>query len=208
MRLVGYTSILILVNLVVFILDLLSGGFLKSIFAFNTVLALERPWTFFSYMFLHSDILHILFNMLGLFFFGPLLERRIGSINFLKLYFGAGFIAAVVGYFIYPNGFLGASAAVVAVIGAVVIFFPRAQVMLYGIIPMLMWQFGILFVLIELFFATSVSNSVGNVAHLVGFAIGIGYAYYFKDKFTAKVKQVDNIKVMDVSEYQEYAKRK
>ena len=48
---------------------------------------LIRPWGVFTYMFLHANFTHLLFNMLGLFFFGPRLEMRLGSGGFLKLYF-------------------------------------------------------------------------------------------------------------------------
>ena len=49
-----------------------------------------RPWTPITYMFLHAGLTHILFNMLGLFFFGPRLEERLGGQDFLKLYLWGG----------------------------------------------------------------------------------------------------------------------
>ena len=49
-----------------------------------------RPWTLFTYMFLHAGFMHLLFNMIGLFFFGPRLEARLGSKGFLGLYFLSG----------------------------------------------------------------------------------------------------------------------
>jgi len=55
-----------------------------------------RPWTLVSYMFLHAGIGHLLFNMLGLFFFGPRLETKLGTRRFLGLYFGAGIVAALI----------------------------------------------------------------------------------------------------------------
>ena len=46
---------------------------------FVPALLLARPWTLVTYMFLHAGFTHILFNMLGLYFFGPRVEQRIGS---------------------------------------------------------------------------------------------------------------------------------
>ena len=48
-------------------------------------LLLARPWTLVTYMFLHGGVMHLLFNMLGLYFFGPRLETRIGSRGFILL---------------------------------------------------------------------------------------------------------------------------
>jgi membrane associated rhomboid family serine protease len=55
-----------------------------------------RPWTLVTYMFLHGGFMHIAFNMLVLFFFGPRLESRLGSRVFLQLYFFSGIVAGLV----------------------------------------------------------------------------------------------------------------
>jgi membrane associated rhomboid family serine protease len=72
-------------------------------------------WTLITYMFLHAGIMHIFFNMLMLFFFGPLLERQIGSGRFLGLYLCSGIIAGLVQVLLFGGTVLGASAAVFGV---------------------------------------------------------------------------------------------
>jgi membrane associated rhomboid family serine protease len=213
MRLVGYTSILLIANIVVFILQLMLGNSFTSKFILIGELAASQPWMYITYMFFHADLTHLLFNMFGLYMFGSLVERKIGSNKFLALYFGAGIIAAIIGSFIYTSA-LGASAAVVAVVGAAILFFPHAQILFWGIIPMKMWQFGVLFVFIEVFTGAFVSNNVGNIAHLIGFSIGLGYAYYFinivEKQLTKKIQKVSKgktVEVLDGTQYQEYIKK-
>ena len=113
-------SILLIVNIVVFILQMILGNTFTQKFILIPDLIASQPWMFVTYMFFHADLVHLLFNMFGLYMFGSLVERRIGSNKFLFLYLGAGIVAAIVGFFVYSSA-LGASAAVVAVVGAIVV---------------------------------------------------------------------------------------
>ena len=54
--------------------------------AFVPALILMRPWSLITYMFLHAGLMHLIFNMIGLYFFGPRLEDRLGGKRFLLLY--------------------------------------------------------------------------------------------------------------------------
>src|SRR5690606_26513181 len=80
---------LIIANVVVFVLTL-SLRELYAALAFVPAAVFLRPWTLITYMFVHANLGHIFFNMLGLFFFGPRLELRLGSRSFLWLYFLSG----------------------------------------------------------------------------------------------------------------------
>ena len=213
MRLVGYTSTLLIANIVVFILQMILGSEFARNFILIPELASSQPWMFFTYMFFHADLIHLFFNMFGLYMFGSLVERRIGSNKFLALYIGSGLLAAVVGFFVYDAA-LGASAAVVATVAAAIMFFPNSQVLFWGIIPMKMWQFGLLFIGIELYSSVFVQNNVGNFAHIIGFIIGLAYAYYHirvvdKELLKKKIKvsRAETIEVMDGTKYQEYIKK-
>ena len=66
---------------------------------------LSHPWTPITYMFLHdpSGLSHILFNMLGLYFFGPVVEGRLGSKHFLRLYFASGLTGALLSGLFMPR---------------------------------------------------------------------------------------------------------
>ena len=78
---------LLIANIAIFFLSTTIMPYLFRDFVLIPTLLWQRPWTGISYMFLHGGLTHLLFNMLGLFFFGPRLEQRLGGPDFLKLYF-------------------------------------------------------------------------------------------------------------------------
>ncbi|MBN2510011.1 MAG: rhomboid family intramembrane serine protease, partial [Spirochaetales bacterium] len=98
-------------------------------------------WQFVTYMFCHANLTHILYNMLGLFFFGYQLEEHLGSYEFLLYYLLTGVLAGVFSFAIYVvTGaygvvLLGASGAVFAVLLAFATYFPDARIFIMGIIP-------------------------------------------------------------------------
>lgn len=74
---------LLYANIAVFFLQMTTGDAFTGLFDFVPALILIRPWTIVTYMFLHGSITHILFNMLGLYFFGQRVEQRLGASRFL-----------------------------------------------------------------------------------------------------------------------------
>ncbi len=122
-------------NLIVFFVQTTMPAFADA-FVFVPRLALFRPWTIVTYMFLHAGISHILFNMVGLFFFGSRVEERLGSKRFVQLYFVSGISGALLSVAFAPNAaIIGASAAVFGVMLAFAMFWPRDQILIWGIIP-------------------------------------------------------------------------
>src|SRR4026208_1284148 len=79
---------LLIANAVVYLLSVtvFTGGWFFHLFAFSPLEAARQPWTFLSYMFVHEGFLHLAFNMLMLFFFGPAVEERMGGLAFLRYY--------------------------------------------------------------------------------------------------------------------------
>src|SRR5687768_7853506 len=116
---------LIIANAVVSLAGWLIPGLL-DLLAFRPAVALQRPWTFVTYMFVHGDFWHLFFNMLGLFFFGPPVEERLGSKDFIRYYTICGLIGGGVLAFIFaPTAMLiGASGALYAVMLAFAVFWP------------------------------------------------------------------------------------
>ena len=139
-------------------------------------------WQLFTYMFFHADISHLLFNMLGLFFFGTQIERRMGSREFLLFYLLSGFIAGLFSFAMYWIGgaymifLLGASGAIYAVLLAFAVFFPHAQRYIMGIFPVRAPILVIGYTAIELFSQVfSVRSGVAHLTHLAGF----GFAFLY-----------------------------
>ena len=139
-------------------------------------------WQFLTYMFTHAGIGHILFNMLGLFFFGVQVEKRMGSSEFTLFYLVTGVGAGVFSFVVYMlTGMygvilLGASGAVFAVLLAFATYFPHAQIYLMGIFPIRAPVLVIGYTAIELFSQVfSVQSGVAHLTHLAGFAFAFLY---------------------------------
>ena len=90
---------LLTANVVVYFLTA-SMPRVAELLAFVPAVAYQRPWTVVTYMFVHGSFTHLLFNMIGLFFFGPRIEDRLGERSFLFLYFLAGLGGAL--FFLRP----------------------------------------------------------------------------------------------------------
>ncbi|WP_020611100.1 rhomboid family intramembrane serine protease [Sediminispirochaeta bajacaliforniensis] len=139
-------------------------------------------WQFFTYMFTHANISHIFFNMLGLFFFGTQVERRIGSSEFLLFYLLTGFLAGLFSFIVYMfTGMygavlLGASGAIFAVLLAFAVYFPYANIYIMGIIPVKAPLLVIGYTAIELFSQLlSINSGVAHLTHLAGFVFAFFY---------------------------------
>ncbi|MCL2265009.1 MAG: rhomboid family intramembrane serine protease [Treponema sp.] len=144
-------------------------------------------WTFITYMFMHADLTHIFFNMLGLFIFGLVVERQMGSWEFLIFYLITGILAGVFSFivFILTGGIfialLGASGALYAVMLAYAVFFPRSVIHIWGILPIRAPVMVLVFTALSLFFIFS--GRGGNVAHLTHLAGFIFAWLYFLVRF-------------------------
>ncbi len=165
-----------------------------------------RPWTVVTYMFLHAGLLHILFNMIGLFFFGPRLEERLGGRDFLWLYFLGG-IGGAAGSFIFARNapVIGASAAVYAVLVGFAVFWPRERIYIWGVLPVEAWLLAAILIVITLWSGfTGAQSGVAHFAHLGG--IVFGYAYLRvrewhqgapRREFQKKVNEIPSSQVSD-----------
>ncbi|MFT4312964.1 MAG: rhomboid family intramembrane serine protease [Candidatus Woesearchaeota archaeon] len=165
---------LIGLNFVIYLLQLSIQGFTET-FILSRSLVLSEPWRLLTSVFLHSEatFIHILFNMLVLFYFGPVLERRLGVRNFIIFYLTSGIVASLA-YISHTPGFgLGASGALLAILGAVAILHPRIEVYLFFFIPMKLWVLVLcigLFDFIGLFYPML---NIGHAAHLGGLLFGV-----------------------------------
>jgi membrane associated rhomboid family serine protease len=132
-----------------------------------------RPWTFVTYMFLHANMSHIFFNMLSLWFFGPRLEDRLGGRAFLGLYFSSGIMGALLSLVFTPHAaIIGASGAVFGVLLGYAWFWPRNQMLIWGIVPIEARYMVVIMTAMSLFGARTGSGGVAHFAHLGGFLGG------------------------------------
>ena len=185
---------LILANAGVYLLQGVFGNALLS-FALVPAQAWMRPWTLVTYMFLHGGMGHLFFNMLALFFFGPMVEARLGSRNFLRLYFASGLVGALLSILFSQFGqslipIIGASGAVFGVELAFAYFWPRQPIYIWGIVPIEARWLVVIMTLLSLWggFGSS-GGGVAHFAHLGGFLGGFLYLKWMERRQEAPLKE-------------------
>lgn len=187
----NWTLTFLIIAVVIFFLQL-TNIFDWRLFAFTPALALKMPWTFITSIFLHADLTHLFFNMFALLMFGLALENRIGSRNYLMIFFIAGILGSI-GYMLTARNPLipaiGMSGAIYGVMGALAMIMPGTMVFIGGFFPMPM-IFAVFFWGISEFLGLFVPSGIARAAHLGGLLIGILYGVYLRKKEAKHHKRV------------------
>ncbi|MBU1975005.1 MAG: rhomboid family intramembrane serine protease [Nanoarchaeota archaeon] len=169
-----------ILNGIMFFFQAIFGNGFTEAFLLNGPEVWARPWILVTSMFLHANLTHLFFNMYALIVFGPFLESKIGPKRFFWLYMGSGIIAGVLASFFYPKA-LGASGAIMGMLGAMIILLPNLRLLFLFFIPMSLRTAGIIWAFLDtvgIFFPMG----IGNIAHLAGMGVGLLYGLYLKDK--------------------------
>ena len=131
--LTGWVKRLLIANVAVFVLTE-SSLEIYRLLTFYPYLVLERPWGVVTYMFVHAGFAHLFFNMIGLYFFGPRLESRLGGRSFLTLYLIAGLGGAALSFlFARESPMVGASGSVYGVLMGFAMFWPHERMIVFPI---------------------------------------------------------------------------
>lgn len=172
------TLVLLGANIIIYLLSNLYPQLYEQLTLFPRGTTYNKIWQTFTYMFMHSPrtLNHILFNMLGLFFFGPILEKRMGSKEFLLYYLLSGFLTGVLLYFFSSAPTLGASGALFAVLLAYACYFPDTQVLLMFFIPVKATIAVLIFTAITVgSMVFSLGGNISHLGHLGGLIFGFIY---------------------------------
>jgi membrane associated rhomboid family serine protease len=182
-RLTPWVARLIIANAVVLLLllTIFTSPALVDALQFNPARALQRPWTFVSYMFVHAGLLHLLMNMLMLFVFGGPVEARMGSRAFILYYLFCGVGAAIFSMgltgLVHVAPFVGASGAVLGVALAFATYWPDSELILFPIpIPMRARTFVAILVGLDILGALYFNDGVAHLAHVGG--VVFGYLFF------------------------------
>ncbi len=151
---------------------------------------LQRPWTLFTYMFMQVGFLHLLFNMIALYFGGKIFSQFLGQKKVWSVYITGGIAGAIlyiISYNLFPvfgeaiptSKAIGASASIMAILAAIASYKPNMEVrmLLLGNIK-LKWIVIFLFVVDLL--SISQGNSGGHISHIGGAIFGYFFAIQFK----------------------------
>lgn len=187
---------LIILNVLVFLATLLlPPEFRMMLPCYAPGTGLFRPFQIISYMFTHFEVSHILFNMLSLYFLGPIVELTIGPRRFLGLYLISGLAGLAAHFLVWYLPFLlgqtavepefsvlGASGAVFGVTIAFATLYPDRQLMLlFPPIPVRAWIMALVLVGIGLFSGlTGTGGNVAHFAHLGGALAGFLLTLHWK----------------------------
>ena len=183
---------LIFINILVFIVSALCFSFVLNQFQYPNWLALSSnykdvlwfPWTLITYGFLHSEPIHLIFNLIFLYYTSTLFYTFFSTKQFLTVYFSgsvfAGLVFVIYGYFFnYTNLIVGASASVMAVFIAVATFAPNYSLRLPLIGYLKIWHIAVFYIFIDVAQLLS-ENKGGHIAHLSGGLVGFVFAMLMK----------------------------
>lgn len=171
--------ILILVNIIVSYRGFKDSLFYdKYKFRVDAVLLYKDYKRMITSGFLHVNWMHLIFNMLALFFFSGSLEMYLGPVRFILIYFLSMIGGDLLSLFIHRHDgdydSVGASAAVTGVIFASIALFPGMRIgLLFIPVAIPAWLFGLVYVLYSIYGIRSRNNNIGHDAHLGGALVGL-----------------------------------
>lgn len=187
-------GVFIVLNLINLFFYLFSKSSLDTLFsnwfAFpsNFYIFLHKPWTLVTYMFMHADIWHILFNLLWLYWFGQIFLQYLSHKKLLSVYILGGFAGALLyalAYNLFPafnferfgSSMVGASAAIMAIVIAISAIVPNysINIILFGSVKL---KYIAIFTIIIDAISIQYSNAGGHIAHLGGAFFGYSFAVW------------------------------
>ncbi|MGQ0613441.1 MAG: rhomboid family intramembrane serine protease [Planctomycetaceae bacterium] len=145
------------------------------------VLERLKLWQLVTGALLHGDLLHLLFNALGLWFFGRTVEDRLGPRRMLLVSLGAT-LSASLAYVAWSlaretvTPMLGFSGAILGILVLVAVWHPNTPVLLFFVIPMRLWVLVAVLIGVDVLMALQVDSDVAHTAHLGGALFGWIYA--------------------------------
>ncbi len=165
------TLILLLLNVLVSGYALLQDDSLIDRLGFRPVRIREQGewYRFITAGFVHAGMAHLAFNLITLYFFGPLLEMVLGSLNFIVLYFGSELAAHALTYWFHQGdeGYnaVGASGAISGIVFAFCLFAPFEKLYLFFAVPIPAILFAIGFVAVSIYAMNRTRGRLGGIAH-------------------------------------------
>jgi len=180
---------LCLIILIVFLVQVMIDGF-TNYFILDTRTVWFKFYTLITAIFLHSGIVHLLYNLFGLALFGTILEHIIGSKKFLILFFVSGLVASIASVPFYTR-VLGASGAIFGILGMLGILRPKLTVWVYSmpmpmIVALFVWAMGDVI-------GIYAPSGTANIAHLGGLGVGVVAGIYYWKQFRERKDKKEDV---------------
>lgn len=143
------------------------------------------PWQFITANFMHGNLTHLVFNMLGLYMFGSAVEKKVGQKEFIKYFLVCGIGGYVVAFVLWligatPNQLIvGSSAGIYGLLLAFSLLYPDQKILLFFVIPIQAKWMAVIFGGLEFFLAFR-NDGISHIGHLGGLLVGLGYVTYKK----------------------------
>lgn len=135
---------------------------------------------------IHADVIHMIFNLLTLYYFGKYVEMILGSFQYLIFYILALIVSHITTYLKYKNQWqyrsLGASGAVSAVLFAFIFYAPWVNIYLFGILPLPAIIYAVAFLFLTFYLSKKNAGNINHDAHLWGSLFGWIYIVIFIDE--------------------------
>lgn len=184
------TWVLILTNVIVFELvfsmpeELMKQTF--DLFAFSSPYFFQI-WRLFTSLFMHASASHLFFNMLGLYFFGKVLEDEIKPKDFVLIYFLSGIVGSIVYGLTSATPVVGASGCVFGLMGFAMLMKPKKMINFY-VFPLPLGVIAIMYAVVEtlLVYFGEMASGVAHIAHVAGLIVGVVFAFIGAPKRAGK----------------------
>jgi len=186
-----YVVKLSLIILAAFVLQNIFPSYADS-FALVSSAFFQQPWSIVTYMFLHANLNHILSNLFSLVLFGFILEKIVGSKNFLLVFFLSGIFAGIASLFFYSSS-IGVSGAIFGIIGVLTVIRPKMVVPAFGV-PIPMIVAAVLWAVFDLG-GVFYPSSIGNIGHLAGLGAGIVVGLWLRPNYKVVEKNKEKVKL-------------
>ena len=188
------TNRLVIINICVFLcihlllaIGKINGSYnivewVQNIFTLDATLmgSLTKPWGFLTSIFSHFGLMHIIYNLIFLYFAGNLFERYFNARMLLTIYlFGGltgGLAEVLSATFFFPYNFhmvLGASGSIMAIFAALAYYSPNTKVYLFGILPIRLFILALFFFAKDLIGIGDAADNTAHFAHLGGALFGV-----------------------------------
>ncbi|MEM7819254.1 MAG: rhomboid family intramembrane serine protease [Candidatus Aenigmatarchaeota archaeon] len=197
-----YCAIIITIFCIIIFIIQVIFSFITENFILISIDVISRPWILITSIFLHGSLEHLMYNMLALVLFGTILEKIIGSKNFILVFLVSGILANITSIFFY-EATLGASGAIFGILGCLTFLRPKMIVWVYSV-PMPMIVAAAIWFLIDLVGVFYPSN-IANISHISGLLIGMIFGFVLRNKYKEETntKKEKPLNEKDLDEWEE-----